>query len=80
MLRLKNEEDMNKIKREFELRLDELQRELKNKDYHTRELNEKNAYLDLKANELRKGVETLEGELLKYRDNNVNLNNLMANE
>jgi hypothetical protein len=67
LLRLKGEEEVNRLRRDFEARLDELHRELKSKDYQTRELSEKNAYLEIRAGELRKGAETLETEQLRTR-------------
>jgi hypothetical protein len=78
LIKLKCEEESNRVRRDFEIKIDELQREIKAKDYQNRELNEKHAYLDLKLNELRKGVETLEGELIKYRENGANLTDLVA--
>lgn len=39
LIKLKCEEESNRVRREFELKIDELQRELKNKDYTNREFN-----------------------------------------
>jgi predicted secreted Zn-dependent protease len=56
LIKIRNDEEINKLRREFDLKTDEVQREIKGRDYQTREFNEKNAYLELKANELKKGV------------------------
>jgi septal ring factor EnvC (AmiA/AmiB activator) len=80
LMRLKGEEDANRLRRDFESRLDELHRELKAKDYHVRDLTEKNAYLDSKAAELRKGVDELEGEQLRARETAATLQDRLAQE
>ena len=36
LMKIKNDEDTNKLKREYDFKLDDLQRELRNKDYHNR--------------------------------------------
>lgn len=36
LLRLKGEEEANRLRRDYELKVDELQRELKNRDYVAR--------------------------------------------
>ena len=78
LMRLKGEEDANRLRRDFESRLDELHRELKAKDYHVRDLSEKNAYLDCKAGELRKGAEELEFEQVRARETAAALQDRLA--
>lgn len=71
LVKLKQEEDANRLKREYEHKLEDLHRELRNRDYHNRELNEKSSYLELKINELNKGIEVLQAEHLRFRDGNA---------
>ncbi len=44
MVKLKNEEDLNRIKRDYQARLDELQREIKNRELLNKEICEKNNF------------------------------------
>lgn len=71
LIKIKNDEGSNKLKREYEFKLDDLTRELRGKDYHNRELTEKTAYLELKTNELNKGIDILESEHQKFRETNA---------
>ena len=71
LMKIKNDEDTNKLKREYDFKLDDLQRELRNKDYHNRQYHEKNSYLELKINELCKGVQILEIQHGKFRQTNA---------
>ena len=79
-MRLKGEEDANRLRRDFGSRLDELHRELKAKDYNVRDLSEKNAYLESKAGELRRAVEELEGEQVRARDTAATLEDRLSQE
>ena len=67
LIKLKQEQDTNRLRREYEMKIDDFQRDLKGKDYMNREATEKNAYLQLKANQLKKGVENLQIQLIKAR-------------
>lgn len=58
---------MNKLRREHEIRIDELHRDIKSRDYSARESAEKVSYLELKNNEFKKELDSLEVELVKHR-------------
>lgn len=49
MLKMKNEKDLNKIKRDYDVKFDEMIRQLKSKELLIRQLNDKNAYVESKT-------------------------------
>ena len=67
LLQIKHEEEISKLKREAELRVDEFLREIKHKDYQLKEKDEQNRYLEMRNEELRRDYETLNMEFAKCR-------------
>ena len=48
LLQIKHEEEMSRLKREHELRIDEYLRDIKHKDYQLKEKDEQLRYLELR--------------------------------
>ena len=70
LLQIKHEEEISKLKRQAELRVDEFLREIKHKDYQLKEKDEQNRYLEMRNEELRRDYETLNIEFAKCRQQN----------
>lgn len=54
MLRIKNEEELNRTRRDYEARLEDLQREARAREGANREADQQNSYVECKVAELRK--------------------------
>lgn len=80
MLRIKNEEDLNRTRRDYEARIDDLQREARTREAANREADQQNSYVECKVAELRKTLENLEMELLRYRESNSALTEQLTRE
>ena len=80
LLRIKQEEENKRTRRHYDLKIDELQRLGKEKDYQYRELSEKQAYFNMKGTELRRGIEVMEAELGKSKDHQERLRQLAGEE
>jgi hypothetical protein len=61
MLRIKNEEDLARTRRDYEARLEELLREIRSREAVGKELLEKSAYVEEKVGELRSALDLLDG-------------------
>jgi hypothetical protein len=69
MLKIKNEEELARCRRDFEGKLDDMAKEIKARELLGKELGEKHGYLEKVGQELRGALEGLEGELKRYREN-----------
>jgi uncharacterized protein (DUF2461 family) len=61
MLRLKNEEDLNRTRRDYEVKVEDLLREIRNREAVGKELLDKSAYMEGKVGELRTALDLLDG-------------------
>ena len=80
MVRIKNEEDANKLKRDYEVRVEDLTREIRNREILNRELGDKNGFVEGKVGELRLALQGLEEELLRFREANSVLSEQVTRE
>ena len=61
MLRLKNEEELNRTRRDYEVKVEDLLREIRNREAVGKELLDKSAYMEGKVGELRTALDLLDG-------------------
>lgn len=80
MLKIKNEEELSRQRRDQELRLEDLQRESKTREQLNRDLADKQGYLESRNQELKRTLEGLEDELVRFRDGNSNLTEQLTRE
>ena len=68
MRKIKNDEELNRLKRDYENKVESMQREIASRQLSGRQLNDRYAFLETKAQEARKQLENYELELMKLRD------------
>lgn len=80
MLRIKNEEELNRTRRQYELKVEDMLREIRNRQALGKELLDKNGYMEAKVGELRATLDTLDNDLLRFRDSNSSLSEQLNRE
>jgi chromosome segregation ATPase len=80
MIKLKNSEEISRMKREYELKIEDLQRESRSREALSREIAEKNGSLESKSGELRGVLDGLEMEMRRFRDKNSSLSEQLTIE
>lgn len=80
MMRVKSEEEQARLRRDYEVRVEDLQREIVARDMMSQEISDRYAFLEGKGQEARNTLENYELELMKLRDGNSTLTEQVTRE